>query len=103
MIKKFQSLTENKIFIRVMSFCMVLMCLASIFVINAFAVDGADMTPKEAATSIFSTVSQTINVGSIVGIIAIALGAGLGLYFAWWAIRKVIRMVKSGLNGKLKV
>ena len=103
MLKKFQKIADNKSLMRVLSFCMVFACLSCLFVVSSFAADGSVMTPESAAQSIFNTVSSSINVSSVVGIIAIALGAGIGLYLAWWAIRKVIRMVKAGLNGKLKV
>lgn len=102
MLKKFQGLAQNKNLLRVMSFCMVFACVLCIFVVSAFAVDPSTAsTPQEAASEIFSTVSSSINIGTIVSIIGIALGAGVGLYLAWWALRKVVRMVKGGLNGKL--
>lgn len=103
MLRKFQKLSENKIFVKLITTCVAIACIGCMFVVNSFAADGAAMTPQEAAQSIFTTVNSSINVGSVVGIIAIALGAGIGLYLAWWAIRKVVRMVKAGLNGKLKV
>lgn len=100
MFKKMQKLTNSSKAKKLFAVCACLMVLGSTFVTTAFAAEGADMTPQEAATSIFSTISESINVGTIVGVIGIALGAGLGLYFAWWGIRKVSAMVRKGLNGK---
>lgn len=106
MFKKMQKFTQNAKAKKALAICMSLMVLGSMFVTTCFAADGAggaDMTPKEAATSIFTSVSETVNIGSIAAIIGIALGAGIALYFAWWAIRKVVRMLKGGLNGKISV
>ena len=103
MFKKLQKFGQNAKAKKAFAICMSLMVLGSMFVTTCFAADGAEMTPKEAATSIFSSVSNTVNVGSVAEIIAIALGAAIALYFTWWAVRKVVRMLKGGLNGKLKV
>lgn len=102
MFNKLQKLTNNKKVRKVFALCASIMVLGSMFVTSAFAVDGTagDMTAQEAATTIFATITEHINVGTIVGVIGIALGAGLGLYFAWWGIRKVSSMVRRGLNGK---
>lgn len=104
MLKKFNSLGSNKGFKRIFAVMMALCCLMSLFCVFASATDaGADMTAQEAATSIFTTMTEHVNVGAVVGVIAIALGAAMVLYFAWWGIRKVVRMVKGGLNGKVNV
>ena len=106
MFEKMQKFTGKKSVKKLFAIGAAFMVLCSMFVTSAFAVDGsasADMSAKEAATEIFNAVSQTINVATIVEVIGIALVACLGLFFAWWGIRKVIRMVKGGLNGKIKV
>lgn len=102
MFKKMQKLIKSSKAKKLLAFCACMLVLGSTFVTTAFAVDGTtgDMTAQEAATSIFSTISEQINVGTIVGVIGIALTAGLALYFAWWGMRKVSRMVRKGLNGK---
>lgn len=98
-MKKLQKFTKNAKVRKLLAVCACLMVLGSTFATTAFAAEG-DMTAQEAATTIFATISENINVGAIVGVIGIALGAGLGLYFAWWGIRKVSVMVRKGLNGK---
>lgn len=100
MFKKMQKFTQNKQIKKVLGVACALMVACSAFVTTAFAADGADMTAQDAASTIFATITESINVGTIVGVIGIALGAGLGLYFAWWGIRKVSAMVRKGLNGK---
>lgn len=105
MFKMLQKITNKPKAKRLFALCACVMVLGSMFITSAFAVDGttADMSAQEAAQSIFDTVYGQINVGTIVAVICIALTAGLTLYFAWWGIRKVIRMVKGGLNGKINV
>ena len=100
MFKKMQSLTKSSKARKLFAVCACMLVLGSTFITSAFAADEAQMTAQEAATTIFSTITEQINVGTIVGVIGIALGAGLGLYFAWWGIRKVSVMVRKGLNGK---
>lgn len=102
MFKKLQKFTDKKSVKKLLAICAAFMVLCSMFVTSAFAVDGAtgDMTAQEAAQTIFETISQQINVSTIVAVIGIALAAGLALYFAWWGIRKVSAMVRRGLNGK---
>lgn len=102
MFEKLQNMTGKKPVKILFVIGAAFMVLCSMFVTSAFAVDGTagDMTAQEAAQTIFETVSGQINVGTIVGVIGIALGAGLALYFAWWGIRKVSAMVRRGLNGK---
>lgn len=100
-MKKFQNVASNPKVKKLGAILMCMMICCATLIPMAFA--ASDMTPNEAATSIFNTVSETVNVSAVVGVIGIALVASLGLFFAWWGIRKVIRMVKGGLNGKLKV
>ncbi len=99
-MKKLQKLTKNAKVKKLLAVCACMLVLGSTFLTTAFAADGTAMTAEQAATTIFTTISETINVASIVSVIGIALGAGLGLYFAWWGMRKVSRMVRKGLNGK---
>ncbi len=101
MFKKMQKLTKSSKAKKLLAVCACMLVLGSMFVTTAFAVEGdASMTAQQAATTIFTTISETINVGSIVSVISIALAAGLGIYFAWWGMHKVSRMVRKGLNGK---
>ena len=61
----------------------------------------------EQITSAISTVTTSltgqINIATMGVIVAAVLGASIGLYVGWFAIRKVIRSVKDALHGKLKV
>lgn len=84
------------------SCCMVVLCTC--FVIGCCAVDSTNGTSAvNAATTIFTTMSEDFSVTNIVSIIGITLAASVGLYLAWWAIKKVSRAVISAFNGKIKV
>lgn len=99
MFKKMQKLTKSAKAKKLLAVCACMLVLGSTFVTTAFAAD-TSMTAEQAATTVFTSISETVNVGAVVGVISIALGAGLGLYFAWWGIRKVSKFVRRGLNGK---
>ena len=48
--------------------------------------------------------TDQISVGTVVGVIAAAIGAGIGLVFMWWGVRKLVRVLMSAFkSGKLKV
>ena len=55
------------------------------------------------ATGIFDQVTAQVNFETIVGVIGVGIGAALTLYLSWWGVRKLIRMVKGGFNGKFKI
>ncbi len=67
----------------------------------AFAEDGAAAGGTFSTTelsSIIQTVTNVLNVQSIVGMIAAMLTACMGLVFMWWAIRKGIKVIMSALR-----
>lgn len=75
--------------------------------VTAFAVDEAvsdAVTPDAAARQVFSTLSGTMNLTTILSVIGVALLAVVGLVAGWWAIRKVTRMIFSAFKkGKAAV
>lgn len=56
-----------------------------------------------ALSNVTSTMTETINIGTIGIIVAAVLGGSVGLYVGWFAIRKLIGAVKGALKGRLKV
>lgn len=55
-------------------------------------------------SSVLSAMTDQISVGTVVGVIAAAIGAGIGLVFMWWGVRKLVRVLMSAFkSGKLKV
>lgn len=63
----------------------------------------SEPTFQEAASTIYDSVHAVINFNNILAIIGVAITGAATIYLLWWAIRKIIKMVKGALNGKLKV
>lgn len=51
------------------------------------------MAPDAAATQVFGMLTEQLNFSTILSVIGVALGAALGIYLSWWAVRKVSKMV----------
>ena len=100
MFAKFQKITANPKAMKLVAMAMCLMVAMSLMTVIAAAEGEADMSAEQAATTIFEKITEQINVGAVVGVLAIGIGAGIALYFAWFAIRKVGGSVRKGLNGK---
>lgn len=83
--------------------CIAVMCCMAV---PAFAAEG-DPDPSVAVSAIssaFSDVTSVINISNILSAIGIALGAAVLLFFFWWGLRKVIRMVMAAFKkGKVSV
>lgn len=75
--------------------------------VTAFAAGEAvsdAVTPDAAARQVFTTLSGTMNLTTILSVIGVALLAVVGLVAGWWAIRKVTRMIFSAFKkGKAAV
>ena len=74
-----------------------------LLMVPAFAF--AETTPSAGGTfsttelsTIISTITGSINVTSIVGMIAAMITACIGIVFMWWAIRKGIRVIMSAVR-----
>ncbi len=58
---------------------------------------GGAFTSTELQT-IISTVTGTLNVTSIIGMIDAMITSCIGIVFMWWAIRKGIRVIMSAVR-----
>lgn len=58
---------------------------------------GGTFSTTELST-IIATITGSINVTSIVGMIAAMITACIGIVFMWWAIRKGIRVIMSAVR-----
>ena len=66
--------------------------------------DGAGSEAVSAVQTVFTDVTGTINIGNIVSILAIVVGACVGLVLMWFGIRKVIRIIMGAFRkGKISV
>lgn len=88
--------------------------LALSFCFSAFAsgtttaaTSPADMDVDEAvsaASTLFNKVAGTLNFASVAKVLSIGIGAAIGIYLAWWGLRKLVRMLTRVLErGKLSL
>lgn len=76
--------------------------LLSVMAFPAFAeetvVTSTDWAP------IITAMTAQISVSTVVGVIATAIGAGIGLVFMWWGGRKAVRTLMSAFRkGKVSM
>lgn len=70
---------------------------------EAGATAGATVTSTDWAP-IISAMTGQISVSTVVGVIATAIGAGIGLVFMWWGGRKAVRTLMSAFRkGKVSM
>lgn len=68
------------------------------------AFDSATTVGPDAWASVLSALTGQISVTTVVGVIASVIGAGIGLVFMWWGVRKLVRTLMGAFkSGKLKV
>ena len=74
--------------------------------VPAFATDGTDYA-QEAVSAVkagLTEVTGTFTIGNILTVLLSVLGISVGFMFFWWAIRKVIGIVKRAFTkGKVSV
>ena len=101
-MRKFLSSRAGKLFSVVMS----VLCIGCCFVCTALADPVAgetvvQITPDEAvsaAKGLFATVTGTLNFANIAKVLSIGIGAVIGIWLAWWGIRKLVRMLTNVLQ-----
>lgn len=97
---------------KIISIILSVLCIGSMFVCSAFAADGdtatvVNMSPDDsvnAAKSLFAEVTATLNFANIAKVLAIGIGAAVGIWLAWWGVRKLIKVITHALQkGKLSL
>lgn len=98
---------------KILSVLMSVLALGSCFMLTAFAADGdaagqtvVQMTPDQsisAAKGLFAEVTGTLNFANIAKVLSIGIGAAIGIWLAWWGIRKLIKVITKALNGRLSL
>ncbi len=91
---------------KLLSVIMSVLCIGCCFVCTAFADPVAgetvvQITPDEAvnaAKGLFATVTGTLNFANIAKVLSIGIGAVIGIWLAWWGIRKLVRMLTNVLQ-----
>lgn len=100
---KLQKVANNPMVRKLGAVIMSLMICCTMLVPMASAAEPvSEPSYAEAASTVYDSVHQVINFNNILAIIGVGIGGMATLYLLWWGIRKVIKMLKSGLNGKLK-
>ena len=83
------------------------LCVFAFSAVSAFAdtaAAGSGAQAVSAVQSVFTDVTGTINIGNIVSILAIVVGACVGLVLMWFGISKVIRIIMGAFRkGKISV
>lgn len=55
-------------------------------------------------TSVLTALQNQISVSSVVGVLAVAAGAAVGLAFMWWGVRKLTRVLMNAFKkGKVSL
>lgn len=54
--------------------------------------------------SVLTALQDQISVSTVVGVLAVAAGAAVGLAFMWWGVRKLVRALMSAFKkGKVSL
>lgn len=82
---------------------------AGLSALAAFPAMAEEIAPQAVVTStdwapIIEAMTGQISVSTVVGVIATAIGAGIGLVFMWWGGRKAVRTLMSAFRkGKVSM
>lgn len=70
--------------------------------VSAFAAEVPVDVSAELAPAI-KPVQDLFTFGNVVKILGIVIGGCALMYILWWGLRKIVKMVKNGLKGRLSV
>lgn len=66
--------------------------------------DGTTIISTTDFSSILTTLQEQISVSTVVGVLAVAAGAAVGLAFMWWGVRKLVGVLMSAFRkGKVSL
>ena len=66
--------------------------------------DGASIISSTDFQSVITALQNQISVSTVVGVLAVAAGAAVGLAFMWWGVRKLTRVLMSAFKkGKVSL
>lgn len=64
---------------------------------------GTNVVSADDWSSVISAMTNQISVSTIVGVLAVVVGAGIGLVFMWWGVRKASKSLMAAFrSGKLR-
>ena len=65
---------------------------------------GASTVSATDWSSVIDAMTTQISVSTVIGVVASTVGAGIGLVFMWWGVRKAARALMSAFRkGKLSI
>lgn len=71
--------------------------------LNLLATDTTNVVDVAQFSGVLDILTSQISVSTIMGVITATIGAGIGLVFMWWGVRKLVRAVMSAFkSGRLK-
>lgn len=68
-----------------------------------YLTDATTVVEPSAWKPVIDALTNQISVTTVMGVLAGGVAAAVGLYFAWFGLRKVIGMIKGALRGRLRV
>ena len=64
---------------------------------------GTNVVTADDWSSVISAMTNQISVQTVVGVIAVVVGGGIGLVFTWWGVRKASKSLMAAFrSGKLR-
>lgn len=64
---------------------------------------GSNVVSSSDWASVIEAMTGQISVATVVGVLATLVGAGIGLVFMWWGVRKAARSLMAAFrSGKLR-
>ena len=64
---------------------------------------GSTVVSSSDWASVIEAMTGQISVSTVVGVLATVVGAGIGLVFTWWGVRKAARSLMAAFrSGKLR-
>ena len=94
MLEKFKSMPKKA---KIMLTTAMMMCMTSAVAL-AEDTTGATTFGVSQLQTIISSITRTINVTSIISILAAAITVAAGFAFMWWGVRKGARMVMGAIR-----
>ena len=66
--------------------------------------DAATVISTTDFQSVITALQEQISVSTVVGVLAVAAGAAVGLAFMWWGVRKLTKVLMSAFKkGKVSL
>lgn len=75
----------------------------AISAVSAFAADPGTVDVAAELAPAIKPVQDLFTFSNVVKVLGIVIGGCALMFLLWWGLRKIVKMVKNGLKGKLSV